>query len=311
MKKRIGGITPVMITPFDEAGRIDWTGLEALIEWYLSHGAQALFAVCLSSEMYHLSPDEQLDLARFIVRQVDGRVPVLASGHMADNIDAQQSELAQMAKTGIDCLVLVTNRLGAPHPDNKMFRENLGRLVSVLPSELKLGMYECPAPFRRLLTDDEISILCDDPRFIFIKDVSCEAAIVKNRIAQARGSALAINNANAAIAYEVLKAGGDGFCGVFTNFHPDLYRWLQDHAQSYPELGDELSIFLALAASTETMGYPKLAKHYHLRLGTFKSAFSRAVTGALAEDFLAVDAVLDKIAEGSNMFRHKISHLNR
>ena len=44
---------------------------------------------------------------------------------------------------------------------------------------------------------------------------------------------------------EILR---ERFCGVFTNFHPDLYRWLQDEGPSHPELADERAIFLALAA---------------------------------------------------------------
>ena len=50
VKKDIHGIVPVMITPFHEDGDIDWDGLENLIECYIAHGAQALFAVCQSSE---------------------------------------------------------------------------------------------------------------------------------------------------------------------------------------------------------------------------------------------------------------------
>lgn len=30
----IEGIVPVMLTPFDDAGAIDYAGLERLIEWY-------------------------------------------------------------------------------------------------------------------------------------------------------------------------------------------------------------------------------------------------------------------------------------
>ena len=46
VKKDIHRIVPVMISPFHEDGDIDLGGLENLIEWYIAHGAQALFAVC-------------------------------------------------------------------------------------------------------------------------------------------------------------------------------------------------------------------------------------------------------------------------
>src|SRR5689334_19456018 len=51
---------PVMITPFTSDLKIDYKGLSALIDLYLSSGARGLFANCLSSEMYKLSEEERL-----------------------------------------------------------------------------------------------------------------------------------------------------------------------------------------------------------------------------------------------------------
>ena len=309
VKKDIHGIVPVMITPFHEDGDIDWDGLENLIEWYIAHGAQALFAVCQSSEMQFLSLAERRDLAFFTAKQVAGRIPVLASGHVADDPSEQLRELSVMADTGIDCLVMVSNRLDPENAGGAQLREALDKLKTALPATLPLGMYECPAPYRRLLADAEIRYLCDDPRFVFMKDVSCDLAVVQQRVQLARGSALAINNANATIANPALASGADGFCGVFTNFHPDLYRWLQDDGPSHPELADELAIFLALAALGEPMGYPKLAKLHHQRLGTFKSDYSRAVSGDILAIHWALDAVMDRISKGTELWRQRIAEL--
>jgi 4-hydroxy-tetrahydrodipicolinate synthase len=309
MKKIIHGIIPVMLTPFDQRGDIDWNGLENLVEWYIAHGAQALFAVCQSSEMQFLSLAERRELATFTVKQVAGRIPVLASGHIADNPSEQAREMAVIADTGIDCLVLVSNRLDPENAGGDHLRGAVDRLKAALPSGLPLGMYECPAPCRRLLTDAEILYLCDDPRFVFLKDVSCDLDVVRRRTRLANDSMLAVNNANAAIAHPALQSGADGFCGVFTNFHPDLYRWLQDEGPSHPELADELGIFLALAALSEPMGYPKLAKIYHQRLGTFKSTCSRTIDEDIRETFWALYAVIDKISEGTDIWRQRISDL--
>jgi 4-hydroxy-tetrahydrodipicolinate synthase len=309
VKQKIDGIIPVMLTPFDDQGAIDWGSLEALIEWYLEKGAEGLFAVCQSSEMQFLSLVERTELARFTVKAVSGRVPVIASGHIADDAADQAAELLAMAKTGIDGLVLVSNRLDRNNEGLDQFRTALAAATNSLPDDLPLGLYECPAPFRRLLTDDEIKFLADDHRFVMIKDVSCDLDIVTRRLGLAKGSGLAINNANAAIAHDAFKAGADGFCGVFNNFHPDLYRWLKDAGPSHPDLAAELAVFLALAASTEYMGYPKLAKLYHRRRGTFKSVYSRAVPDDIAKTFWALDAVLEKIEIGTAQYRSRIANL--
>lgn len=307
----IHGIVPVMLTPFTPEGRIDWAGYEALIEWYLANGAEALFAVCQSSEMQALSLEERRDLARFTVDRVAGRVPVVASGHISESSEEQKTELLTVADTGVDGIVFVTNRLAGMQEDSAALRTHLDALLAVLPADLPLGLYECPAPYRRLLTDDEISYCAETGRFSFLKDVSCDLETVRRRLTLIEGTPLAINNANSAIALPAFQAGAKGFCGVMTNFHPDLYRWLQDNWRAYPAFAEELLNFLTLAALCEPMGYPKLAKVYHCRLGTFQHAGSRTVPYDIHERFWALDAILDRIERGAGDFRARITSLRR
>ncbi|MDY7801100.1 dihydrodipicolinate synthase family protein [Burkholderia stagnalis] len=303
----IEGIVPVMLTPFDDAGAIDYAGLEQLIEWYLAHGTDALFAVCQSSEMQFLSLAERAALARFVVEQVGGRVPVVASGHVSDSLDAQVAELRAAAESGAQGVVLVTNRLDPERKGSAALLGNLRALLAQLPPDVPLGLYECPAPYRRLLSDDELRACIDTGRFVMLKDVSCDLETVKRRVALTAGSPLKILNANAAIAWDAMKAGSAGFNGVFTNFHPDLYRWLRMHGESDPVLADELSTFLVVAAVSEALGYPALAKLYHQRIGTFRSIRCRAIDYDIRERFWALDAVLDKIVAGTEHFRRRIA----
>ncbi|ALV61154.1 MULTISPECIES: dihydrodipicolinate synthase family protein [Burkholderia] len=303
----IEGIVPVMLTPFDDAGAIDYAGLERLIEWYLAHGSDALFAVAQSSEMQFLSLAERAALARFVVERVGGRVPVVASGHISDDLDAQVAELCAAAESGAQGVVLVTNRLDPQRKGSAALLDHLHRLLARLPSDLPLGLYECPAPYRRLLSDDELRACIDTGRFVMLKDVSCDLATVKRRVALAAGSPLKILNANAAIAWDAMKAGSAGFNGVFTNFHPDLYQWLRTRGESNPALADELSTFLVVSAVSEALGYPALAKLYHQRIGTFGSIKCRAIDYDVRERFWALDAVLDKIVAGTEHFRRRIA----
>ena len=305
----ISGIIPVMLTPFDPEGRIDWSSLEALIEWYIAKGSQALFAVCQSSEMQHLSIEERVELARFTVQAAKGRLPVVASGHVAHGLDAQIAELRAIGETGIDGLVLVTNRLDPQRKGPDVFRANLERLLDALPADLPLGLYECPAPFRRLLSDDELKFCCDSGRFAVLKDVSCDLDVLLNRMALAEGSPLAIVNANAAIAWAALKAGAPGFCGIANNYHPDLYRWLAEHGRAHPTLSKDLGAFLTLASLSEAYGYPAVAKLYHQRLGTVKSIRSRAIDYDIRERHWALDEVLDALITGTEYFRMMIRTL--
>jgi len=298
-----------MLTPFTPGGSIDWPGVEALLEWYIKHGSEALFAVCQSSEMGFLSLKERVELAAFSARITNGRVPVIASGHIAPTREEQVLELRAMAETGIDALVLVTNRLDPALAGGTSFRENLNWLMGRLPPDLALGLYECPSPYRYLLSDDEFKFCRDSGRFCVLKDVSCDYETLMRRVEMARGSPLGVVNANSAIAWPALAAGAPGFCGIANNYHPDLYRWLAENGRQHPELAGEMAVFLTLAAMSENCGYPGLAKLYHQRLGTFASIGCRVFEGDIREKFWGLEAIVEQMLQGSEFFRAKISAL--
>jgi len=310
MSKTIDGIIPVMITPFTEQGEIDYAGLERLIEWYLAHGADGLFAVCQSNEMQYLSLAERGALGRFVVQAVAGRVPVVVSGHISDGLDDQVAELTVAAETGADAVVLVTNHLDPQKQGEPALRATLEALLARLPADIPLGLYECPAPFRRLLSDEELRRCIDTERFVFLKDVSCDLPTVKRRVGLAASSPLAIINANAAIARDAMRAGSSGFTGVMSNFHPDLYSWMRRSGERHPALADRLNTFLVLSALSEAFGYPALAKIYHQRLGTFDSIRCRVIDYDVRERFWALDTILDQIMAGTAAFRAEIAALN-
>ncbi len=299
-----------MLTPFDDEGKIDWTGLEALIEWYIANGSNALFAVCQSSEMQFLSVEERVELAKFTAKVTNGRIPVVASGHVADGIDDQVAELTAIADTGIDGLVLVSNRLDPNKQGTEIFRQNFDTLMAQLPKDMPLGFYECPAPYRRLLSDDEFKACAQSGRFSVMKDVSCEMGLLMHRVEMSKGTPFAVVNANAAIAWPAMQAGAPGFCGIANNYHPDLYRWLQDHGTKHPDLAEEMATFLVMSALSEAFGYPVIAKILHQRLGTIKSIHSRTIEYDVRERFWALDVVVDRLIQGTAHYRDKIKTLS-
>ncbi len=302
----IQGIVPVAITPFQASGGIDYEGYARLLEWYIANGADAIFAVCQSSEMFFLSLDERIELARASVEIVRGRVPLVVSGHISDSLDDQKRELIALSETGADALVLVSNRLDVNRAGTEHFIAHARALLDALPGDVPIGLYECPAPYRRLITDHELSYLRDTGRLRFIKDVSCDLDVVKRRMKLLEGSGASIVNANAAISLAAMRAGAPGFCGVMNNFVPDLYQWLLLNGQRHVELADELHDFLTMAALSEAFGYPVLAKLFHKRIGTFKNISSRTAVGDIHERFYAIEAILDSLVSGAERFRQKL-----
>lgn len=252
---------PVMITPFDGDGQIDYPALEKLIAWYEARGTNGLFAVCQSSEMFYLSLRERAELVTFIKRH--SRLPIIASGHVSYALTEQIDELKHMQDAGADSLILITNRLDhSPTPSARLL-DMTGELLHALDPSISLGFYECPYPFKRLLTTQELEALAPTGRFHFLKDTCCDITLIRERLDALRGSELRLFNANTSTLLSSLRAGAAGFSGVMSNFHPELYAWLLANWQQEPEKAEGVQAFLTAFSFIERQMYPVNAK-YHL-----------------------------------------------
>ena len=103
------GIWPTMITPYDREGRVDLNAAKRIVDWYARRNCDGIFAVCQSSEMFNLSLEERVALARTVVEAAQGRLEVIASGHISDDPQAQVEELGAIAETGVKAVGIDVN----------------------------------------------------------------------------------------------------------------------------------------------------------------------------------------------------------
>ena len=251
-------VFPVMLTPFKADRSIDWDALARLIEWYEANGVDGLFAVCQSSEMVYLSLTERVELAKFVKEHA--HVPVVASGHISDAPEAQAEELRAVAETGVDAVILITNRLAGPYESSGVLLKRLYWLLDRLPETVPLGLYECPHPYKRVLTDVELSHAASTGRFRFMKDTCCDAKQIRRRLKVLEGTELGLYNANTATLLDSLRAGAAGYSGIMANIHPKLYKKLCQAPDS-PD-ADLLQAALTMCALIERQCYPVNAKYY-------------------------------------------------
>lgn len=86
-----------------------------MVNWYIDQGGAGLFTVCQSSEQFFLTLEERINVTQTVKGISAGRVPVITSGHVADDIHDQIAEMQAMEKTGAEVLILITNRLAREH----------------------------------------------------------------------------------------------------------------------------------------------------------------------------------------------------
>ncbi len=277
------GVWPVMLTPFTPTGAIDWDGVAALTEWYLAAGVAGLFAVCLSSEMYQLTDDERRALAARIVRQVAGRVPVVAGGAFGDSIPAQAAAVQRLAETGVAAVVVSVNALAAGEDADTVWQQRMAELLA-LTGDLPLGLYECPRPYHRLLSPDLLGWAASTGRILFHKDTVCALGPIRAKVAASRGTPLGWYNAHCPSLLDSLRSGGHGYSGIAANFYPDLFvRLCTDYAHQ-PENADRLQRFLTLADGTIRHRYPASAKRWLALQGLPISETCRVAVPAVRAD---------------------------
>ncbi|MEF3303020.1 dihydrodipicolinate synthase family protein [Paenibacillus sp. GYB003] len=259
------GVWPTMITPYTSGGDIDYATLGLLVDWYIERGVHGLFAVCQSSEMFKLSLEERVGIARFVKEKAAGRVQVIASGHISDSPEQQIEELKAIAATGVDAVVLVCNRLAREDEGEDVWRSNAVRLLEALP-DTAFGIYECPYPYKRLLSPELLGWCAGTGRFRFLKDTCCDLRQIEAKLEAVAGTELKLFNANSTTLLDSLRMGAAGFSGVMANFHPELYVRLTERWRKDPE-AERLQSFLTVASLIELQNYPVNAKYHLQRLG--------------------------------------------
>lgn len=269
------GVYPVMLTPFTENNEVDYEALGKLVDWYIEKGVNGLFADCQSSEMFFLSLEERVKIGEFVKKHADGRVPVVTSGHISDSLEDQAKELTAIAGTGADAVILLTNRLAKENESDEVWLENLKKLLEMIPKDVPLGFYECPYPYKRIISPELLKWCADTGRFYFIKDTSCDIENMKAKLEVIKGTNLKLFNANTSTLLETLELGASGYSGVMANFHPELYVKLCNIYKENPSKARKIADFLTVASLIERQVYPVNAKFYQKSIGNFNSIMTR------------------------------------
>ena len=267
MKEIKNGVWPVMITPFTADNKIDFDAVKAIIDWYGANGCAGVFAVCQSSEMFFLDKEERLALAKCCIDYCHEKgLGVVVSGHVAEAVEDQIAEAQAIIDMGADSYVFISNQFGAPEDSEEVVKERIEYLLSRIECD-SFGIYECPYPYKRVISPELLKWIASTGKFAFLKDTCCSLDQLKAKCEAVKGTALKIYNANGATLLESMRMGVAGYSGVMANFHPDLYAWLCEHFadEDKQEMVQEMMDYLGAASTIECQVYPINAK-YHMNL---------------------------------------------
>ena len=95
-----------IVTPFRD-GKIDYDSMRSLLEWQVEEGTNAIISCGTTGEASTLTDDEQIDVIKFMVDVIGGRIPVIAG--VGSNHTEHGVELTKRADAaGADALLHVT-----------------------------------------------------------------------------------------------------------------------------------------------------------------------------------------------------------
>ena len=275
---------PVMITPFQSNSKIDFNALSKLIDFYIAIGAKGLFANCLSSEMYHLDNEERLALTRHVVKHVNGAVPVVATGSFGNTIQEQVDFAKKMHQTGVSGVILITSHFAAREESDEVLIRNLDRFFS-LTGDILMGTYECPSPYKRIITPDVLRYLLSTNRLVYHKDTCLDLEKIKVKLEIAKGTRLEFYDAHTPNSMYSLQMGASGLSTIAGNFYPDVFAWMCNNATN-PDRQEDVKWLQAELTRMDSIitAYPLSAKYFLQKRGVPIELVCRSVKNPLTNE---------------------------
>jgi 4-hydroxy-tetrahydrodipicolinate synthase len=298
---------PVMLTPFKDNGEIDLNGLTQLTELYLQAGAKGLFANCQSSEMFQLSDEERLLIVKHTLKIANGKVPVVAVGNFGDTIADQADFIKKIYDTGVKAVIIVTSLIAGEDESNEVFDQRIFELFD-LTGKIPLGFYECPEPYKRVLTAEQLKKFVATGRVIYHKDTCLDINMIRAKLKATEASdSFGLYDAYAVNAVASLEAGAAGLSCIQGNFFPELIVWLCNHFDdnSFVEEVNKVQQFLTDHMEVIHHAYPIVAKYYLQKRGLNISTFTRTSTDAFTS---AVKGKVDCLYNEYHLLKKEISH---
>lgn len=162
-----GQILTAMVTPFDQNGEIDFPAAENLINHLILNGTDGIVVAGTTGESPTLSSEEKVELFKFVVRVVNGRVPVVA-GTGSNNTRASIELTKQAENAGVDAIMLVVPYYNKPSQEGLYQHFKTIAEVTTLP----IILYNIPGRSVINMSVETTVRLAQIPNIVAIKDAS-------------------------------------------------------------------------------------------------------------------------------------------
>ena len=210
----ISGSIVALVTPMDAQGNLDWDSLTRLVDFHLQEGTNAIVAVGTTGESATLDVSEHVAVIRHMVKQVAGRIPVIAG--TGANSTREAIELTASAKAaGADACLLVTPYYNKPTQEGLYLHHKAIAEAVAIPQIL----YNVPGRTACDMLPDTIARLSTVANIIGVKEATGDLARGREVLDKVSGDFL-VYSGDDATAVELILMGGKGNISVTANVAP-------------------------------------------------------------------------------------------
>lgn len=220
--KQIGRLITAMVTPFNEAGEVDYKQAKKLALALLDSGSEGILVAATTGESPTLTWEEELRLFAEVRAAVDGRGTVIA--YTGSNSTAEALEATKGAeRIGVDACLLVV-----PYY-NKPTQDGLYQHFKAIAQSTRLPciLYNVPSRTVISLSADTVIKLSQIDNIIGIKEASGNLDAVSKIISQTRKDFL-VWSGNDGDTLPILALGGYGVISVASHLVGNQIREMID-----------------------------------------------------------------------------------
>jgi len=222
----IHGIFAVTATHFSKDGSVDYQTIHEHIQWLLKSGVHGIMPLGATGEWPSLSTEERKQVAGFVMKEVDGEVPVIV-GCISPNVDVTV-ELAEHAGSIGAAGVMVLPPPGV-HPSQREIYEFYKYISGKSP--LPVMLYNNPGSSGVAVSPETLVQCAQLPKMAFLKESSGDI-IRLTRAVDDVGDRLVVFCGCENLAYESFVMGAKAWVCVLANIAPalcvKLYTLLQE-----------------------------------------------------------------------------------
>ncbi|MBC3515760.1 4-hydroxy-tetrahydrodipicolinate synthase [Neobittarella massiliensis] len=215
MKKTVfTGAGVALVTPFLPDGSINYPKLKELIEWQIASGTDSIITCGTTGESATMTDKEHVDVIKFTVDTVAGRVPVVAGAGSNDTAYAVNLS-KEAAALGAAALLQVT-----PYYNKASQRGLYQHFVAIADAtDLPVILYNVPSRTGTNIALDTYLKLSEHPNIVATKEASGDISAIA-KIFAVCGDKLDVYSGNDDQIVPIMALGGKGVISVLSNVLP-------------------------------------------------------------------------------------------